>query len=115
IHVLAEGWSAEAAEIRHRWLMLTGGYAIIKVIDGEEHRRRMAWYVSKSPNEDLKDQPERLAEFVKVRGRFRLKRTFGNLYGHPLYPRKGKKSRSIRDRCRLRRKDLYAQRRKRLE
>jgi len=94
IHVLAEGWTTEAKEIEYRWLQITGGYAQVKVIDGEEHRRHMAWYVSKSPNEDLKDQPERLAEFLKVRKRFRSKQTLGNLYGNPLYPTRRKKSRN---------------------
>lgn len=96
IHVLAEGWSTEATEIEHRWLKITGGYAIIKVVDEEEHRRNMAWYVSKSPNEDLRDQPERLAEFLEIRARarFQLKRALGNLHGNPLYGRKRRKAKA---------------------
>lgn len=90
IHVLAEGWSAEADLIIHGWLKLTGGYARIRVIENEEHRRRMAWYVSKSPNGDLKDQPDMLMESVRARRGVRLKATFGNFRGVPLIPVKRK-------------------------
>jgi hypothetical protein len=89
LHILAEGWPTERADIAHDWLMLTSGdQKRIKRIHDDRYRWCMARYVTKPPQRELFEQPSALEEFVWAKKRLRLRQTFGTFGGTRLTPRR---------------------------